>query len=784
LETTKYEPVIIGVAEVCQQLAENLEDSPSLVDLLEQVVSAACADTGAQEAVIAAIDSVAMVRTFADSTPMYPNPFGKVVNYPRAVAGRVGAEPLHAIYSMAGGNTPQSLLSEFAGKIAAGDADVVVLMGGEAIATTKTAMKAGVNLNWADDTGGQLEDRGLGMKGMLDRQMMDNGFVSAPLSYGLLENARRQGLGLSREDYAQKMAALFSRFSGVAAAHEASMFPEAYSPEQLLTIDQSNPMIAEPYPKHLVAKDGVNQAAAVILTSREKAEALGVSPDRMVFPLSGSTVREQGLTQRPDLGKSEAMRLAYEATFTAAGLSPDDMSCMDIYSCFPIAVFSACDALGIAADDKRGLTLTGGLPFFGGAGNNYAMHSIVNVVKKLREQESGYGLVGANGGMLSKHAVGIYSRQSSGGGWRPCNDRALQATIDGAEVPAVEHNPDGQATIESYTVTFRRGVPNGACIIGRTGEGKRFLGHTDPTDSNTPQAMLDDDPIGKTIYVTSVGPGNRFTFDEQRTRELVPARPKTLDEKHEYCTVARNGPVLEVTINRPDARNSLNAEANYELEGVFDLFEEDPDLWVAIITGAGDKAFCAGADLKSAAGTWIPDAGFGGLTHRKHRHKPVIAAVNGIAMGGGMEIALTCELVIASENSHFALSEVKRGVIAGAGGIQRITRSLPRQQAMEILLTGDNISPQRGQQLGFVNQVVPPAEVMTVARALAQKLTEASPTSISCTLQLEDEVRGIADIVDAVRHPAEAFDRLLTSEDMLEGLTAFAQKRPPQWKGR
>ena len=136
METTKYEPVIIGVAEVCQQLAENLEDSPSLVDLLEQVVSAACADTGAQEAVIAAIDSVAMVRTFADSTPMYPNPFGKVVNYPRAVAGRVGAEPLHAIYSMAGGNTPQSLLSEFAGKIAAGDADVVVLMGGEAIATT------------------------------------------------------------------------------------------------------------------------------------------------------------------------------------------------------------------------------------------------------------------------------------------------------------------------------------------------------------------------------------------------------------------------------------------------------------------------------------------------------------------------------------------------------------------------------------------------------------------------------------------------------------------------
>ncbi len=784
MKTNLHEPVIIGVGELCEQLPENLEYAKSLVDLLEQAVGAACNDTGVADAVISQVDTIAMVRTFADSTPMYPNPFGEVKNYPRAVARRIGADPAHAIYSVAGGNTPQHMVSEFAGKVAAGDAEVVVLMGGEAMATIKAAMKAQLSLDWADDTGGQLEDRGLGMDGMIDRQQIDNGMNTAPLMYGMLENARRHDLGLTREEYAQEMAALFSRFSEVAASHGAAMFPEAYSPEQLLAIDEANPMIAEPYPKRLVAKDGVNQAAAVVITSREKAEALGISAEKLVYPMTGSTVREHRLVERPSLGGSEAMRLAYTAAFDMAGISPGAVRYMDIYSCFPIAVFSACDALGLAADDVRGLTLTGGLPFFGGPGNSYALHSVVNVVNRLREENSGYGLVGANGGILSKHSVGIYSRNSTGRGWHACDDQALQTEIDQIELPPVDHYPGGKATIEAYSVTFRQGTPQAGYVVGRTVEGMRFLGMTDPQDLDTPQAMLDEDPIGKSIYVTDIGPGNRFTFDAVRTQDLIPDRPKNLEEEYQYCKLERNGHILEVTINRPDSRNSLNSEANYELDGVFDLFEKDGELWVAIITGAGDKAFCAGADLKSAAGAWIPQGGFGGLTHRKHRLKPVIAAVNGIAMGGGMEIALSCDMVIASEQSHFALSEVKRGLIAGTGGIQRITRNLARQQAMEILLTGDNISPQRALQLGFVNQVVSPAEVMPVARALAQKLTEVSPTSVSCTLQLEDEVRNITDVVEAVRYPAEALDRLLTSEDMLEGLTAFAQKRPPEWKGR
>ena len=787
MKSEVQQPVIIGVAELCEAVPDDLSKAHSLLELLESAALAACQDTGCVDGIISAIDTIAMVRTFADSTPMYPKTLGQVRNYPRAVAGRIGADPARAVYGPAGGNTPQQFVSEYSEKIARGEAETVLLIGGEAIATTKAAMKSKTQLDWSDETGGELEDRGLSLDGMLDRQQMDNGMTSAPLMYGLLENARRHELGKTRKEYAESMGSLFSRFSEIAAGHESAMFKQAYSASELINVDDNNPMIAEPYSKHLVAKDGVNQAAAVILTSREKAEKLGIPQDKMVFPVTGSNVREHRLVERPTLGSSEALRLAYQAVFEKADISPGAVSTMDLYSCFPIAVFSACDAMGMAMEDVRGLTLTGGLSFFGGAGNNYAMHSVVNVVSKLRESSNGYGLVGANGGILSKHSIGLYSRTSPQNGWQACDNRALQTDVDKAELPPVDHNPQGRAIIETYSVSFHRGIPSSGYIIGRTAEGRRFLGCTDSGDCETPLQMLSEDPIGKVIYVTNMGPGNRFTFDKDKTEALVPNRPTSLNGEYKHCVVERNGPVLEVTINRPESRNSLNSIANYELDGVFDLFERTPELWVAIITGAGDKAFCAGNDLKATAAgetMWIPDGGFAGLTHRKGRRKPVIAAVNGMALGGGMEIALACDMVVASEEAVFALPEVKVGLIAGAGGISRLTRQIPRKQAMEFLLLGQSATAEQALDLGFVNSVVPGGDLMSAARDLANRLTEVSPTSTSCILQMLDETDAISDVVEAVRYPAEALDRLLTSEDMQEGVMSFSLKRQPRWKGR
>jgi enoyl-CoA hydratase/carnithine racemase len=270
-------------------------------------------------------------------------------------------------------------------------------------------------------------------------------------------------------------------------------------------------------------------------------------------------------------------------------------------------------------------------------------------------------------------------------------------------------------------------------------------------------------------------------------RELYPPAPLVLRDRYEHVLVRRDGHLLEVTINRPEARNSLHPMANEELDHVFDCYFADDELWVAILTGAGDKAFSAGNDLLySASGKpmWVPKNGFAGLTSRRHRPKPVIAAVNGFAMGGGCEIALACHLVVADETAQFALSEVKVGLIAGAGGLIRLPRFIPAKVATEMILTGRRITAGEALRYGLVNRVTEAGGAVGGARALAAAILDGSPTSVRASLQVMEETRGIADVIDAVRHHSGALDDLMASEDMIEGMTAFAQKRRPQWRNR
>jgi enoyl-CoA hydratase/carnithine racemase len=255
----------------------------------------------------------------------------------------------------------------------------------------------------------------------------------------------------------------------------------------------------------------------------------------------------------------------------------------------------------------------------------------------------------------------------------------------------------------------------------------------------------------------------------------------------EFCKAERDGRILTVTIDRPEVMNSLHPMANVELGEVFDEFVADPELWVAIITGAGDRAFSAGNDLKFQAaggkGVEVPKHGFGGLTSRFDNPKPVIAAVNGVAMGGGFEIALACDLIIASEQAVFALPEPRVGLAALAGGVHRLPRQIGLKNAMGMLLTGRRVPAEEGRELGFVNEVVAHGELMNSARRWADQIVECAPLSVRASKQAAMQGLDSASVEEAMNGRYDGIHSMFKSADFVEGPRAFAEKRKPNWKG-
>jgi enoyl-CoA hydratase/carnithine racemase len=256
----------------------------------------------------------------------------------------------------------------------------------------------------------------------------------------------------------------------------------------------------------------------------------------------------------------------------------------------------------------------------------------------------------------------------------------------------------------------------------------------------------------------------------------------------QYCTTDESDHILTITLNRPEVMNALHPPANAELAGVFDDFAADNGLWVAIVTGAGDRAFSAGNDLKyQASGGDMrgqPDSGFAGLTARYDLLKPVIAAVNGVAMGGGFEIALACDVIIAAHSAVFALPEPRVGLAALAGGLHRLPRAIGVKRAMGMILTGRRVPASEGQELGFVNEVVPDGELMAAADRWARMMLECSPMSIRASKQAVYEGLELAGVRAASEAKYPAVREMAQSEDYVEGPKAFAEKRSPQWKGQ
>jgi acetyl-CoA C-acetyltransferase len=501
-------PVIVGVGQFTERLGDPGYRGMSSVDLAAAAAEAALENTGADTAAVArAIDVIAGTRQF-EISGRTPAPLGKSDNYPRSVAARIGADPARAVLEVIGGQSPQHLVTEFAGAIAAGEADVVLVMGSENTSSLRYFADRDDKPDHSETVGGQLEDRGYGYDGIFDEYTVKHGLIGAPVQYGLLDNARRARLGLSVAEYRLAMAELFAPFSKVAAKNPYSSAPTERSVDELVTVTPSNRMICDPYPRLMVARDQVNQGAAALLMSVATARELGVPEDKWVYLRGHADMKEQKLLERADLGASPASVLAVREALRVAGIGIDDIAAFDLYSCFPFPVFNICDGLGLAPDDERGLTLTGGLPFFGGPGNNYSLHGIAEAVNEMRDKPGQFALVGANGGIASKYSVGIYSTEPAD--WVPDRSAELQDEVAGYPAVAGTEQADGTATIETYTVRYDW-TPHTGIIVGRLdADGSRFLATTD--DAALVALLSDGEPLGARISVRSTEQGNRATL--------------------------------------------------------------------------------------------------------------------------------------------------------------------------------------------------------------------------------------------------------------------------------
>jgi acetyl-CoA C-acetyltransferase len=487
-------PVIIGVGQYSERVGEPGYEALSYMDLAGRALGSAIADSGASGEVASAIDTLAAIRAFEMSRPDRKPPFGAADNVPRAIAKRVGANPARAILTTTGGQTNQQLVGEFASAIAAGASQCAVIVGAEAISTVLALSAKGEMPDWSEAIGGALEDQGFGMDDLMEPALFAHGASGAIPLYALAENARRAKLGMGLEEYRLEIGKLFAPFTRVAAANPHSAAPVERTAEELAAVTDRNRIVAEPYPRMTVARDQVNQAAAVIVASAGLARALGVPEDKWVHIHAVTAATELKLSQRPDLAGNPASLASVDAALSRAGKGIDAMRYIDFYSCFAIPVFNQCDHFGLAVDDPRGLTLTGGLPFFGGAGNNYSAHAIAEAVQRVRGDRGAYALVGANGGWMSKYATGIYSTDPAD--WSG-NDRFAVLPKATDKVP-VAREPVNAAVVETYTIN--RG-PKGAeaIFIGRSDAGERVVGNADLTDAATAEAFESGEPFGKRL---------------------------------------------------------------------------------------------------------------------------------------------------------------------------------------------------------------------------------------------------------------------------------------------
>jgi acetyl-CoA C-acetyltransferase len=399
-----------------------------------------------------------------------------------------------------------------AAAIVAGEVGTALLSGGEAVRTVTRARKRRLRLAWGGGEGTPVVV-GDPREGTSEHEVA-HGLGLPTTIYPLFENAIRARRGWTIAEHTHRLGRLCSRFTDVAADNTHAWFRDRRTPAEITTISDENRWIAFPYPKRMNAMLEVDQAAAVVMTSAGRARALGIDPSRWVYLHGAAEAHDKWLvSERVDYATSPAIRAAGAAALARAGAGVEAIASIDLYSCFPCAVQIGRDMLGIAEDDPRPLTVTGGLAYAGGPANDYVMHALATMMDRLRARPGTLGLVSALGWYLTKHAIGVYGTATPPAPWRPADDAALQAALDAEPAPTLVHEPTGPGTIETYTVAYDRGgEPLRGLVVGRLDDGRRFLAVT-PSDRDVLESLVREEGVGRRGRIARDGETNRFDPD-------------------------------------------------------------------------------------------------------------------------------------------------------------------------------------------------------------------------------------------------------------------------------
>ncbi|MGV9205206.1 MAG: hypothetical protein ACOC44_14435 [Promethearchaeia archaeon] len=448
-------PVIIGAAQFTQ--SKEMEKRLDPLGLMEKTATMAMDDTKTSN-IKEKIDSIFMANIISWTYRDAPGNLGN----------RLGLELKEKHYLPIGGNTPQYMLNKAAELIETGEIKGALLVGGEANYSTYKAKKEKYDLDWPKRQKPSYVDKTqpLGLNSFVKRYNL----LTFPNGYALIETALRAAQGLSVEEYLNQLGELFAEFSSVAATNPHAWSQKSYTKEEIINPTPKNRLINHPYTKRMVSNLYVDMSAAVLITSTDVASELNIPFTKWVYPMGGANLMNiKYMLQRPKLYTSPAIRYASELALKQADLSLEDIHAFDLYSCFPCMVQIAQREIGIPKDDPRPLTLTGGLPFFGGPFNNYSMHGIVEAINFVRDNPNKKAMVLANGGYNTKQSIAVYGSEP---GKRPWNDKSetkkKQALIDKHVLPEPIKKANGLFEIKGYTIIYNRdGSPKKGLVLAK-----------------------------------------------------------------------------------------------------------------------------------------------------------------------------------------------------------------------------------------------------------------------------------------------------------------------------